>query len=100
MSQPPLLRVEQPAVVFGDIHGLSKCMLLNTKLTIPGQIRDLFGHMASVGWPDEETPQKYVFLGDLVDRGKHSIETVSLLMALMLKYPKQVGSTRIDSQRS
>jgi hypothetical protein len=32
----------------------------------------------------------YVFLGNYVDRGAYSLEVICLLMALKLKYPKQI----------
>ena len=32
----------------------------------------------------------YVFLGDYVDRGYYSVETISLLLAYKCKYPKTV----------
>jgi diadenosine tetraphosphatase ApaH/serine/threonine PP2A family protein phosphatase len=32
----------------------------------------------------------YVFLGNYVDRGAYSLETICLLMSLKLKYPKQI----------
>lgn len=32
----------------------------------------------------------YVFLGNYVDRGAYNLETICLLMALKLKYPKQI----------
>lgn len=36
-------------------------------------------------------PQQYlIFLGDYVDRGPHSLETLQLLLALKLKYPDRV----------
>lgn len=75
-DQPVLLNLEAPVVVFGDIHG---------------QIFDLFAHFDAVGWPGEvSSEQKFLFLGDLVDRGKYSMETICLLFAMAIKYPKQV----------
>ena len=37
-----------------------------------------------------EDPYNYVFLGDYVDRGNHSLETICLLMALKVKFPDKI----------
>jgi len=70
MDEPTLLDLEAPIKVFGDVHG---------------QFFDLFRLFDIVGYP---TPQrKFLFIGDYVDRGKQSIETICLLIAYKIKYP-------------
>lgn len=36
----------------------------------------------------------YLFLGDYVDRGAHSLETICLLLALKIEHPKNVHLIR------
>ena len=83
-SQPNILKVSAPVKVFGDIHG---------------QYIDLMNFFSKWGSPSEGPngdimTNDYLFLGDFVDRGNLSLETICLLMALKVKYPDQIHLIR------
>lgn len=69
MSEPMLVPVEAPVNVCGDIHG---------------QIHDLVEVLRTGGLPPQS---RFLFLGDYVDRGKHGIESILLLLSLKVLHP-------------
>jgi len=83
-EQPILLRLEAPIKIFGDIHGQYQDLM---------RFFDLYNQPTEgVGGDIEGTD--YLFLGDYVDRGTHSLETMCLLMALKIKYPNNIHLLR------
>lgn len=86
-SQPILLECESPIIIFGDIHGQYKDLMR------------FFDLWATQNKDDNKQIEinndyEYLFLGDYVDRGTHSLETICLLLALKIKMPKQVHLLR------
>ena len=70
LSQPSLLELSPPVKVVGDVHG---------------QYGDLIRVFTKCGFPPLTN---YLFLGDYVDRGKQSLETILLLLCYKIKYPE------------
>ncbi|VDO09850.1 unnamed protein product [Brugia timori] len=72
MEEGSLVEVEVPIKVVGDIHGQYEDM------------HKLFGIIGKV--PEV----KMIFLGDYIDRGPQSIETIIYLLCLKVKYRDRI----------
>ncbi|KAK3066485.1 serine/threonine protein phosphatase Pzh1 [Teratosphaeriaceae sp. CCFEE 6253] len=70
LSQPALIELSTPVKIVGDVHG---------------QYTDLIRMFEMCGFPPNSN---FLFLGDYVDRGKQSLETILLLLCYKLRYPE------------
>ena len=71
-NEPCILSVKPPICVVGDIHG---------------HILDLLRIIKQYHLPPN---QRYLFLGDIIDRGNFSLETAVLVLTMKVMYPKDV----------
>jgi len=76
MEESNVAPVRSPVTVCGDIHG---------------QFYDLL-ELFRVG--DEIPKTNYIFIGDFVDRGYNSVETLEYLICLKIKYPQHITLLR------
>ncbi|CAH2039025.1 unnamed protein product [Thlaspi arvense] len=85
-EEPTLLQLNAPIKIFGDLHG---------------QFRDMMRLFYEYGSPSTKEGDisyiDYLFLGDYVDRGTHSLEVIMLLLALkakIIEYPTNIHLIR------
>lgn len=72
IEESNIISISPPVVICGDLHG---------------QFYDLLELFQKSG--GEPPQQKFIFLGDYVDRGSNSLETIELLLCLKFLYPNQ-----------
>ncbi|RNF23677.1 putative serine/threonine protein phosphatase [Trypanosoma cruzi] len=70
--------VPLPVTICGDIHG---------------QFPDLL-HLLALAGEISATSMHYIFLGDLVDRGFNSVEVVTFLFLMKVRYPEKITLIR------
>ncbi|KAH3766471.1 serine/threonine-protein phosphatase PP2A catalytic subunit [Pelomyxa schiedti] len=75
-KEPNLMTLQFPIAIVGDIHG---------------QLEDLHTVFKLLGSPQHRS---FLFLGDYVDLGHHSLQCISLLLALKLLFPSSVTLLR------
>jgi len=76
IEESDVKHLRSPVTVVGDVHGQFY------------DVKELFN--IAGGPPDVS----YVFLGDYVDRGYYSVETISLLVCLKVRWPSRVTLLR------
>lgn len=81
-DEPTVLRLRAPTKIFGDLHGQF------------GDLMRLFAEYGSPSTAGDIAYIDYLFLGDYVDRGAFSLETMSLLLALKVEHPDNVHLLR------
>jgi len=102
LEQPVLLELEAPLKICGELHTQTLLVFKIYSESTPrsvmvcsqpslatgsvhGQYSDLLHIFEIVGFPPESS---YLFLGNYVDHGRQSVETMCLLMAYKIKYPE------------
>eukprot|EP01026_Neomeris_dumetosa_P048164 TRINITY_DN4158_c0_g2_i2.p1 TRINITY_DN4158_c0_g2~~TRINITY_DN4158_c0_g2_i2.p1 ORF type:complete len:916 (+),score=170.18 TRINITY_DN4158_c0_g2_i2:140-2749(+) len=81
-NEKTVLQLKAPVKIFGDLHGQF------------GDLMRLFDEYGSPSTGGDITYIDYLFLGDYVDRGTHSLETICLLLSLKKEHPNSVHLIR------
>ncbi|CAI5451402.1 unnamed protein product [Caenorhabditis angaria] len=83
-SEPTLKEVSPPCTIVGDIHGQYRDLVRILYQTTP-EVEKRRSRGQDLGC----SMNRFVFLGDYVDRGPNSVECICLLFSLKIIYPSQ-----------
>lgn len=78
-TEDNVVELSSPITICGDIHG---------------QLYDLFELFEASTGSKQLGDDKFLFMGDYVDRGRFSIETFAYLVALKIKHPDRIFMLR------
>ena len=84
-NEENLLEIEGEVKLYGDIHGYLDGLM---------KLWDAFGSPLPGSKNQDIHPFNYIFLGDFVDRGPNSLETICLLVCRKVLKPKRVYLVR------
>jgi len=79
LEESTAIPVQTPVTICGDVHG---------------QFWDVLHLLRLCDGEGREGVGRYVFMGDFVDRGYYSLETVTLLFLLKTRYPQNITLLR------
>ena len=85
LSQPTLIELSPPVKIVGDVHGQVSFLPITVIGRADAKYADLIRMFEMCGFPPQAN---FLFLGDYVDRGKQSLETILLLLCYKIKFPE------------
>jgi len=72
VDESNIVSVDSPVMIAGDVHGQYH------------DVKELFARGGGI------PKSKFIMIGDFVDRGYHSVETIILLFCYKIKYPDRI----------
>lgn len=84
-NESTLVRLRSPIKIFGNLYGQFGDLM---------KLFDYFGSPSDIVLEGDIDNTGYLFLGDYIDKGTNSLETICLLFALKMKYPDELHLLR------
>ena len=75
-NETSLIKIDAPVTIIGDLHG------------------QFFDLLQFIDLGDFPSNTQYLFLGNYINKGKNSVETLTLLLAYKVRFPEQVWLLR------